>query len=174
MDGARLCNAAAYLNVDLAAITRDAGVDILSFGGTKNGMMFGDAVIFFDKDLSKNFEFIRKQGMHLTSKMRYISAQFEALLSNDLWLKNAKHANDMAQILFNEVRDISGINITQKVQVNAVFASLPKKIINKIQKKYGFHVFNEQNSEVRWMCSFNTSKKDVMDFVEAIKEAFIQ
>ncbi|UCF49246.1 MAG: aminotransferase class V-fold PLP-dependent enzyme [Thermoplasmatales archaeon] len=174
MDGARLCNAAVGLNVDLAAITRDAGVDVLSFGGTKNGMMFGDAVIFFDKDLSKNFEFIRKQGMHLTSKMRYISAQFEALLSNDLWLKNAKHANEMAQILFNEVINISGINITQKVQVNAVFASLPKEIIKKIQKKYGFHVFNEQNSEVRWMCSFNTSKKDVMDFVEAIKEAFIK
>jgi threonine aldolase len=173
MDGARLCNAAVSLKVDLAAITRDAGVDVLSFGGTKNGMMFGDAVIFFDKGLSKNFEFIRKQGMHLTSKMRYISAQFEALLSNDLWLKNAKHANEMAQILFNEVRNISGINITQKVQVNAVFGSLPKEIIKKIQKKYGFHVFNEQNSEVRWMCSFNTGKKDVMDFVEAIKEAFI-
>ncbi len=173
MDGARLCNAAVSLNVDLATITRDAGVDVLSFGGTKNGMMFGDAVVFFDKGLSKNFEFIRKQGMHLTSKMRFISVQFQELLSNDLWLNNAKHANDMAQILFNEVKDIPGVKITQKVQVNAVFVSLPKNIITNIQKKYGFHVFNEQNSEVRWMCSFNTTKKDIIDFVEAIKEAFI-
>ena len=174
MDGARLCNAAVSLNVDLSAITRDVGVDVLSFGGTKNGMMFGDAVVFFDKDLSKNFEFIRKQGMHLTSKMRFISVQFEALLSNDLWLKNAKHANNMAQILYNEVKDIPGLKITQKVQVNAVFASLPKKNITKIQKKYGFHIFNEKISEVRWMCSFNTTKKEIMDFVETIKESFSQ
>jgi threonine aldolase len=172
MDGARLCNAAVSLNVDLAAITRDVGVDVLSFGGTKNGMMFGDAVVFFDKELSKNFEFIRKQGMHLTSKMRFISAQFEALLSNDLWLKNAKHANNMARILYNEIKDIPGLKITQKVQVNAIFASLPKKTISKIKKKYGFHIFNEQNSEVRWMCSFNTTKEDVICFTEAIKEAF--
>jgi len=169
MDGARLCNAAANLNVDLAAITRNVGVDVLSFGGTKNGMMFGDAVVFFDKNLSKNFEFIRKQGMHLTSKMRFISAQFEALLSNDLWHKNAKHANNMAQFLCNELKDVPQVKITQKVQVNAVFASLPKKFITELQKKYAFHVFNEQTSEVRWMCSFNTSKKDVMSFVKAIK-----
>jgi threonine aldolase len=173
MDGARLSNAAASLNVDLAATTRDAGVDVLSFGGTKNGMMFGDAVIFFDKKLSKNFQFIRKQGMHLTSKMRYISSQFEALLSNDLWLKNAKHANEMAQLLYNEVKDIPGIKVTQKVQVNAVFASLRMENIKNIQKKYGFHIFNEERSEVRWMCSFNTTKKDVMDFSKVIKEEFI-
>jgi len=173
MDGARICNAAASLNVGLAEITKDGGVDVLSFGGTKNGMMFGDAVVFFYKGLSDNFEFIRKQGMQLTSKMRFISAQFEALLSNDLWLKNAKHANEMAQILYNEVKDIPGLKITQKVQANEIFASLPKKIIEKIQKKYGFHVFNEENSEVRWVCSFNTTKKDVIAFAKAIREAFI-
>ncbi len=170
MDGARLCNAAASLNVSLKKITADSGVDLLSFGGTKNGMMFGDAVIFFDKNLSKYFEFIRKQGMHLTSKMRFISAQFEALLSNNLWLKNAKHANSMAQLLYNEIKDTSQIKITQKVQVNAVFASLLKKYITEIQKKYFFHVFNEQTSEVRWMCSFNTTKKDVIGFTETIKK----
>ncbi len=170
MDGARLCNAAASLNVDLAAITRDVGVDVLSFGGTKNGMMFGDAVVFFNKNLSKNFQFIRKQGMHLTSKMRYISAQFESLLSNDLWLKNAKHANKMTQLLYNEIKDIPQIKITQKVQVNAIFASLPKKIIKELKKKYAFHVFNEQTSEVRWMCSFNTSEKNVIKFTEEIKK----
>ena len=173
MDGARICNAAASLNVSLAEITKDAGVDVLSFGGTKNGMMFGDAVVFFDKSLSKNFEFIRKQGMHLTSKMRFISAQFEALLSNDLWLKNAKHANEMAQVLYKEIKDIPGLKITQKVQANEIFASLPMEIIKKLRSKYGFHIFNEQNSEVRWVCSYNTTKKDVMDFAKAIKDAFI-
>jgi len=129
MDGARLCNAAAYLDVNLNDISGNVGVDVLSFGGTKNGMMFGDAVIFFvffGKKLSKNFEFIRKQGMHLTSKMRFISAQFEALLSNGLWEENAMHANKMAQLLYDKVKDIPQIRVTQKVQANAVFAVLPK------------------------------------------------
>jgi len=170
MDGARLCNAAAYLDVSLNAIAGDVGVDILSFGGTKNGMMFGDAVIFFDKALSKNFEFIRKQGMQLTSKMRFISAQFDALLTNDLWLKNARHANKMAQLLYNKVKDITPVKLTQKVQGNAVFAKLPKKIISKIQKKYSFHIIDEKTEEVRWMCSFNTTKEDVLNFVETIRK----
>ena len=174
MDGARLCNAAASLNVEMKEITTNAGVDILSFGGTKNGMMFGDAVVFFDKKLGKNFEFIRKQGMHLTSKMRFISVQFEALLSDDLWLKNAKHANRMAQLLYNEVKDIPQIKITQKVQANAVFASLPANIITRLQKKYAFHVTNEQTCEVRWMCSFNTSKEDVINFAETIRKTIAE
>ena len=171
MDGARLCNAAAYLDVNLNDISGNVGVDVLSFGGTKNGMMFGDAVIFFGKKLSKNFEFIRKQGMHLTSKMRFISAQFEALLSNGLWEKNATHANKMAQLLYDEVKDIPQIRVTQKVQANAVFAVLPKKILTKLNEKYSFHVTNEQTLEVRWMCSFNTSNEDVMNFVETIRKA---
>ena len=170
MDGARLSNAAASLNVNLNAISGDVGVDVLSFGGTKNGMMFGDAVIFFDKKLSKNFEFIRKQGMHLTSKMRYISTQFEALLSNDLWLKNAKHANKMTQLLYNEIKSIPQIKITQKVQVNAVFATLPKKFITQLWKKYAFHIIDEKTLEVRWMCSFNTTREDVLNFVKTIKQ----
>jgi threonine aldolase len=169
MDGARLSNAAATLNVNFKSITKDIGVDVLSFGGTKNGMMFGDAVVFFDKKLSKNFKFIRKQGMHLTSKMRYISAQFEALLSNDLWFKNAKHANSMTQFLYNKIKNIPYIKITQKVQVNSIFAIIPKKIINDLQKNYAFYVFNEQTNEVRWMCSFNTTKKDIINFVKDIK-----
>jgi threonine aldolase len=171
MDGARLCNAAAYLDVNLNDISGNVGVDVLSFGGTKNGMMFGDAVIFFGKKLSKNFEFIRKQGMHLTSKMRFISAQFEALLSNDLWEKNATYANKMAQLLYDEVKDIPQIRVTQKVQANAVFAVLPKKILTKLNEKYSFHVTNEQTLEVRWMCSFNTSNEDIMNFVETIRKA---
>lgn len=171
MDGARLCNAAAYLDVNLNDISGNVGVDVLSFGGTKNGMMFGDAVIFFGKKLSKNFEFIRKQGMHLTSKMRFISAQFEALLSNGLWEENATHANKMAQLLYDKVKDIPQIRLTQKVQANAVFAVLPKKILTKLNEKYSFHVTNEQTLEVRWMCSFNTSNEDVMNFVETIRKA---
>ena len=170
IDGARLCNAAASLDTDLNDITGKVGVDVLSFGGTKNGMMFGDAVVFFNKNLSKNFEFIRKQGMHLTSKMRFISTQFEALLSNDLWLKNAKYANKMAQLLYNQVKDIPQVKVTQKVQANAVFATIPKKYIAPLQKKYFFHVFNEHTSEVRWMCSFSTDKEDIMNFAETIRK----
>jgi len=171
MDGARLCNAVASLNVEMNAITGDVGVDVLSFGGTKNGIMFGDAVVFFDKKLSKNFEFIRKQGMHLTSKMRFISVQFEAMLSNNIWLENAKHANSMAKLLYREVKDIQGIKISQKVQANAVFAIVSKKILSNVLKKYDFHVIDERTGEVRWMCSFNTSKKDVYDFVNTIKKS---
>jgi threonine aldolase len=171
MDGARLCNAAAYLDLSLNAIAGEVGVDVLSFGGTKNGMMFGDAVIFYDKKLSKNFEFIRKQGMHLTSKMRFISAQFEALLTNDLWLKNAKHANKMAQVLYREIKSIPQIKVTQKVQGNAIFAALQKKIIEKLWKKYAFHIIDEKTEEVRWMCSFNTTREDVLNFVETVKQA---
>lgn len=171
MDGARLCNAAASLNVDMSAITGDVGVDVLSFGGTKNGIMFGDAVVFFDKKFSKNFEFIRKQGMHLTSKMRFISVQFESLLSNNIWLDNAKHANSMARLLYREVKDIPGIKISQKVQANAVFSFVSEKMLSDVLKKYDFHVIDERTGEVRWMCSFDTSKKDVYDFVETIKKS---
>ncbi len=170
MDGARLCNAAAYLNSDLNEITGKAGVDILSFGGTKNGMMFGDAVVFFDKKLAKNFEFYRKQGMHLTSKMRYISAQFNAFFDNDLWLENAKHANKMAKILYEEIKDIKNIEITQIVQGNAVFAKFDKKFNKELLKKYFFHVFDEKENIVRLMCSFNTTEKDIFDFSSEIKK----
>jgi threonine aldolase len=170
IDGARLSNAAASLNVSFADMTSRIGVDILSFGGTKNGMMFGDAIIFFDKSLSKDFQYIRKQGMHLTSKMRYISAQFEALLSNELWLINARHANSMAQLLFNELKHVSGIKIKQKVDTNAIFAILKKQHIKKILESYFFHVFDEKIGEVRWMCSFNTKEIDVLKFAENIKK----
>jgi len=169
MDGARLCNGAANLNLGMKDITGDVGVDVLSFGGTKNGMMFGEAVVFFNKKLSENFTFIRKQGMQLASKMRFISVQFEAFLSNDLWLKNARKANDMAKILFKELRDIPKVKITQKVQTNAVFAIIPKKYIAPLKKRYFFHVTNEQTSEVRWMCSYDTSKEDIINFTETIR-----
>jgi len=170
IDGARLCNAAVSLNCNMRAMTADIGVDILSFGGTKNGMMFGEAVVFFDKKLSKNFGLFRKQGMHLASKMRFISVQFEALLSNDLWKKNAKHANKMAQLLKKEVSKIPKVKITQKVEVNAIFATIPKKYIEPLKKKYFFHVFDEAISEVRWMCSYNTTEKEIQKFVETLRK----
>ena len=169
MDGARVSNAAASLNVRLRDITTDAGVDVLSFGGTKNGMLLGEAVVFFKRDLSRDFKYIRKQGMQLASKMRFISAQFIALLSNDLWLKNARHSNEMARLLAEKVGEIPQIKITQKVDANAVFATVPKKYIPILQEKYFFYVWNEETSEVRWMTTFDTIIEDIEDFVILIK-----
>ncbi|HKO99145.1 MAG TPA: low specificity L-threonine aldolase [Pyrinomonadaceae bacterium] len=170
MDGARISNAAASLNVKLKAITRDAGVDVLSFGGAKNGMMYGEAVVFFDKSLAKDFKYTRKQGTHLPSKMRFISAQFEALLSNDLWRQNATHANHMAQLLERELRTIPQIEITQKVESNGVFARVPRKHIATLQKHYFFYVWNEETSEVRLMTSFDTTEEDIRDFIAVVKK----
>jgi threonine aldolase len=170
MDGARLCNAAAFLKVGLNDISGRVGVDVLSFGGTKNGMMYGEAVVFFDKQLSKNFEYIRKQGMQLTSKMRYISAQFSAFLSNHLWFQNASHANEMAQLLAQYLQNVQGVQITQKVEANMVYAVIPNHCITRLQKQYYFHRFNERTCEVRLMCSFTTQPDDVRLFAEAIRK----
>lgn len=170
VDGARIANAAASLNVKLKAITRDAGVDILSFGGAKNGMMYGEAVVFFDKSLAKDFKYTRKQGTHLPSKMRFISAQFEALFSNDLWRQNAEHANRMAQVLAGELARLPQITITQKVEANGVFALVPKKYVPLLQKQYFFYVWNEGTSEVRLMTSFDTTEDDIADFVGLVKK----
>jgi threonine aldolase len=170
VDGARIANAAASLNVKLKAITRDAGVDILSFGGAKNGMMYGEAVVFFNKSLAKDFKYTRKQGTHLPSKMRFISAQFVALLANDLWRRNAAHANRMAQLLAQELAKIPQITITQKVEANGVFALVPKRYVPLLQKKYFFYVWNEETSEVRLMTSFDTTADDIADFVGLVKK----
>ena len=169
VDGARIANAAASLNVKLKEITKDAGVDILSFGGAKNGMMYGEAVVFFDESLARDFKYTRKQGTHLPSKMRFISAQFEALLSNDLWRRNAEHSNRMAHLLARELRKIPLISITQKVEANGVFAIVPKKYIARLQKEYFFYVWNEETSEVRFMTSFDITEADITDFVGLVK-----
>lgn len=169
MDGARIANAAASLGLGFKEITRDVGVDVLSFGGTKNGMMYGEAVVFFNKKHSEQFKYIRKQGMQLASKMRFISAQFESYLSNDLWLQNAMHANKMARLLANLVSEMSEIKITQKVESNGVFAIIPKELIPILQNEYFFYVWNEETSEVRWMTSFDTKEEDVYSFVELLK-----
>ncbi|MFN2532680.1 MAG: low specificity L-threonine aldolase [Pyrinomonadaceae bacterium] len=169
MDGARIANAAASLRKSFREITADAGVDVLSFGGAKNGMMYGEAVVFFDKQLAKNFKYIRKQGMHLPSKMRYIGAQFEALLSGDLWQRSAKHANRMAQLLASELSKLPQIELTQPVEANGVFAVVPRKYITPLQKKYFFYVWNEETSEVRLMTSFDTTEEDIDAFIAHLK-----
>jgi len=170
MDGARLCNAAAALGLDLKACTRDLGIDLLSFGGTKNGMMFGEAIVFFDQNLSQNFKYTRKQGMQLNSKMRFISAQFNAFLSNDLWRKNALHANLMASRLKGAVDTIPNIKITQKVETNGVFAVIPGHCISDLQKEFFFYIWDESASEVRWMTSFDTQEDDIEAFARLLKE----
>lgn len=170
MDGARIANAAASLRTDLRKITSDAGVDILSFGGAKNGMMFGEAVVFFDPKLAEGFKYLRKQGTHLPSKMRFISAQFSALLEKDLWRRNAEHANRMAQILAAELAQIPQIKLTQKVESNGVFATVPRRYVPILQKQYFFYVWNEATSEVRFMTSFDTTEADIRDFVSLVRK----
>lgn len=171
MDGARIGNAAAALKMPLRALTRDLGVDVLSFGGTKNGMMFGEAVIFFDRSLSKEFPYIRKQGMQLASKMRYLSAQFVALLSDGLWLKNASHANAMAKLLYRRVQEeLPDIPLTRQVEANAVFALLPKETIPALQEHTFFWVWDDAKGEVRWMTSWDTQPEDIEQFIAVVKQ----
>ncbi len=170
MDGARIANAAASLNCSLREVTVDVGVDLLSFGGTKNGMMFGEAIIFFNPQHSGEFKYIRKQGMQLGSKMRFVSAQFSTLLKDDLWLQNSRHANRMAKYLEQKVRKIPQIKITQPVEANAVFAIIPKEYIPILQKEFFFYVWNEKSSEVRWMTAFDTTPEDIDKFVDCLGE----
>src|SRR3984893_281649 len=143
MDGARISNAAAGLGQTLRQATRDPGVDVLSFGGTKNGIMGGEAVVFFKRELSPDFLYLRKQGMQLASKMRFIAAQFEALLTNNLWHRGAEHANRMARLLEKEISRIPGIKIVWKVEANGVFAKIPAHAIAKIQERYFFYMWIE-------------------------------
>lgn len=174
MDGSRIANAAVSLNQDIRAFTRDAGVDVLSFGGTKNGMMFGEAVVFFHPELAKTFKYIRKQSMQLHSKMRFISAQFEALLSNELWKKNAAHANAMAKRLKEILERIPSIKLTQSVDANGIFALLPPEIIPALQEIQYFYVWNEKTSEVRLMCAFDTREEEIIAFGKAIETLITQ
>jgi len=170
MDGSRISNAAVSLKKDFRDFTVNAGVDILSFGGTKNGMMFGEAILIFNPVLAAEFHYRRKQGMQLHSKMRFISAQFEALLSNDLWKRNASHSNAMAKKLEAGLRPIPGIVITQSVEGNGVFAIFPKEIIAELQKEIFFYVWNDRINEVRLMCAFDTREEEIERFVKKIRE----
>jgi threonine aldolase len=170
MDGARIANAAASLRLNLRQATRDLGVDVLSFGGTKNGLMGAEAVVFFDKKLGMDFRFLRKQGMQLASKMRFVSVQFEILLSDDLWLRSAQRANHMAKLLEKELKKIAQVRIVYKVEANGVFAAIPRSTIARIKRRYFFYVWNEEKSVVRWMCSFDTTEEDVKEFARFVTE----
>lgn len=171
VDGARLANAAAALDVPLRAITTDVGVDAVSFGGTKNGMMLGEAVVFLRGELGGELPFLRKQSMQLASKMRFIAAQFETLLSGDLWQRPAAHANAMARRLAGAVADVDGVEITQRVQANAVFALLPPGVAEDLQSRWAFYEWDENTGEVRWMCSWDTTEEDVEAFAADVAES---
>jgi threonine aldolase len=170
VDGARLSNAVAALGCTLHEMVVDTGVDVVTFGGTKNGLMYGEAVLFLRPELGEHARFVRKQAAQLASKMRYISAQFEALLTDDLWLHNAQHANEMARSLADEVRGIPGVEVVGAPEVNAVFATLPGAAIRPLIDWSQFWVWDADEDLVRWMCSFDTTPEDVRHFAAGVAE----
>ncbi|MGZ4196605.1 MAG: threonine aldolase family protein [Solirubrobacteraceae bacterium] len=169
VDGARLSNAAAALNASFGDITTGAGVDVLSFGGTKNGLLGAEAVVILNPRLANGFEFLRKQTLQLASKMRFLAAQFDALLTDDLWLRCATQANSMATQLAKAIDDLPNLTITRPVQTNAVFATLPVAVTEELQTEFPFYVWDERIGEVRWMCSWDTTEDDVDEFSSAIR-----
>jgi threonine aldolase len=172
MDGARLANASVALNLPFKTFTTDAGVDVLSFGGTKNGMMLGEAVCFLKPGLSENFKYIRKQGMQLASKMRFISAQYIAYFKNDLWKKCASHSNSMATALNDKIKNIKGLKVTQPVQSNGIFVIIPRIVAEKVMSEYFFYPWNERTSEYRLMTSWDTTEEDIENFARLLKTEF--
>jgi threonine aldolase len=174
VDGARLSNAAAALGVSLRALTADVGVDVLSFGGTKNGLLGAEAVVFFAPGLCDGFEYLRKQSLQLASKMRFLAAQLDALLEDELWLRCATQANAMAALLADRVGSLRDVRITRPVQTNAVFAVIPAGAIASLQRDYDFYVWDEPLAEVRWMCSWDTIEADVEEFAAAVRAALTQ
>lgn len=169
IDGARLANAAVALNRSFKEMTTDANVDIVSFGGTKNGLMLGESVLFLNPELAKDYKYRRKQGLQLCSKMRFIAAQFDAYLKDELWRRNAIHSNAMAKILYDKVKDIDGVTVMYPVQVNSVFVKLPRHIWTELQKEYFFYDWDYDNDVVRWVCSFDTTEEDIDDFVKVLR-----
>jgi len=170
LDGARISNAAAALGTGFREFTTDAGVDVVSFGGTKNGAMISEAVVILNPDLATAVPYLRKTSMQLASKMRFVSAQLDALLTNDLWLRNASHSNSMARKLEQGVCQISGVDVVRPVQANAVFAILPPAVTERLQKRFRFYTWDQVTGEVRWMCSWDTTDEDVDSFIAAITE----
>jgi threonine aldolase len=169
VDGARLCNAAAAFGVPLRALTTDAGVDALSFGGTKNGVMGAEAVVLLRDEIADGFRYRRKQAMQLASKMRFVSAQLEALLAGDLWQRSAAHANAMARRLAGAVGDLAGLTVTQPVEANAVFAVLAPEATERLQRDWPFYVWDDSAGEVRWMCAWDTQPEDVDAFADDVR-----
>jgi threonine aldolase len=170
MDGARLANAAAFLGCSLRDLTTDAGVDVLSFGASKNGALVGEAVVVLRPELADAGPYLRRQTLQLTSKMRFISVQLSALLTGELWRENATHANEMARRLADGVADLPGLSIRWPVESNAVFTSLPTEAISELQSRYLFHMWDAPTGVVRWMTAFDTSPEDVDTFVADIRQ----
>ena len=168
MDGSRLANACAFLGTGMKELSLDCGIDILSLGGTKNGMMMGEVVIAFRSQLNEYLKFYRKQSAQLYSKMRYHSAQFIAYFENNLWLKNATQANQMTSLLHKQIKDFPGIQITQSVESNALFLIMPKDVIEKMRETYFFYSWNEERNEVRLVCSWDTTEEDIAAFVASL------
>ncbi len=162
----------AGVNVSLGALSADAGVDVLSFGGTKNGLLIGDAVVFLRLGLARDFLYVRKQSMQLASKMRFLAAQFEALLAGDLWLRNASHANAMARRLAEAITDLDGVELVYRVEANGVFANLPRPGIDRLRKalpaEHPFYVWDDAAGTVRLMCSWDTTEEDVDGLASAL------
>ncbi|MGZ3768901.1 MAG: threonine aldolase family protein [Bdellovibrio sp.] len=170
IDGARLANAAVYLKKSFKELTTDLGVDVVSFGGTKNGLMMGEAVIFLNKTLAHDFKYIRKQSCQLPSKTRFIGCQFQAYLENDLWKDIATHAHNMALYLYESVAGLPEVQIREIPQSNAVFAKIPSSWIKPLREKYFFYVWDEKTFECRWITSWDTQKEDIDGFTKLLKE----
>lgn len=170
LDGSRIANAAASLDLPMRAFTTDAGVDVISLGGTKNGAIFGEAVVVLNPGAVRAMKHLRKTSMQLASKMRFVSVQLEALFAGDLWLRNARHANAMAQRLAEGVRALDGVEIIYPVQSNGVFARLPHEVAERLQKRFRFYFWDEAAGDVRWMCAFDTRESEVDAFIEALAE----
>lgn len=172
MDGARIANACASLNLSLKALTADCGIDVLSFGGTKNGLMMGECIVVFNDALKAEAKFIRKQSAQLASKMRYLSCQFTAYLTDDLWLKNASHANVMARKLHDALKHFPGVRFTQKAESNQLFLTMPRAVIDRMLESYFFYFWNEENNEIRLVTSFDTTEEDIDRFIERLHSQY--
>lgn len=174
IDGSRISNAAASMQLSLKEITADCNIDVLSFGGTKNGLLIGEAVVVFNRSnenikAAEKLKYLRKQSTQLYSKNRFIAAQFKRYLLDNLYLKMAAHSNAMAKYLADSIKELPNITISKKVESNAVFATIPTNVSNKLREKHYFYTWDESINEVRWMCSFNTTKEDIDQFVADLK-----
>ncbi len=180
VDGARLANAAVALGCTFRQMTTDCGVDCLSFGGTKNGLLMGESAVILNPKLDVELKYRRKQMAQLCSKMRFMAVQFEAYLNGErrtengelvpLWRSNAEHSNRMAQLLYRELQDVPQVKVMYPVQVNSVFAQLPREVWTALQQEYFFYDWDEAENVVRWMCSFDTTEEDIHNFVAALRK----
>lgn len=170
VDGTRIANACAQLGISLREMTIDCGVDIFTLGGTKNGLMFGEALVPLREELAQHIRYYRKQTTQLYSKMRYIASQFIPYLREGIWLENARRSNMAAQMLYREMRSVKGIEITQKVESNALFFILPKRITDRLRERYFFYDWDERRNEMRLVCSWDTTEADIRQFSDYLKQ----